>query len=162
MPRAIDGSAYALEADLVAHFARVLDGGKTPWGNSRILFEFEHSAGWTDVVILSEKKEVVAFEAKLTRWRDALHQAYRGRCFANRVYVVLPDAIARIAMRHEIDFRRRRVGLCSVTIERGIEVLIDAACAEPSQPWVTAKALDEVESGWEPIWQCRQMKSSRK
>lgn len=139
------GSTFGLERNLVAQFARCLRRGDSPWGRVRIAFEFDYTGGWTDVLALCPAGQLVAFEAKLSRWRDALHQAYRTKCFANRSYVVLPDAPARVALRHRSEFSRRRVGLCSVSPERGIEVLLESEASAPLQPWVATRALTELQ-----------------
>ena len=156
-----NSSPYPMEENLVAHFARCLKRGDTPWGSVRIGFEFDYVGGWVDVLALGDAGELVAFEAKLTRWRDALHQAYRTRCFAHRSYVVLPEHVARVAVRHEHDFARRRVGLCSMSRERGIELLLDCESGVPLQPWVAMRAVSELGSGAGKR-RCRQTKSSKK
>src|SRR5579871_6999286 len=153
---------YPLESNLVAAFARCLRRGDTQWGRVRIAFEFDYVGGYTDVLALSHAGHLVAFEAKLARWRDALHQAYRTRCFAHRSYVVLPAAAARLAAQHEHEFHRRRVGLCSVSAERGIEVLLDAAPSVPLQPWVATRAIAELGSRGGSKARCRQMPSYSK
>ena len=135
---------YLVEARLVSDFARCLLKGKSPWGHVQITFEFDYSGGYTDVVALGQAGELVAFEAKLVKWREALHQAYRTRCFAHRSFVVLPSTAAQRAVQHEYEFRRRRVGLCAVSPERGIEVLLDADPLDPFQPWLATRALDEL------------------
>ena len=57
---------------------------------------------------------VIAIEAKLTRWRDALRQAMVYRHFADRVYVALPaDCMAR-PLHARAMFEREGVGLLSV------------------------------------------------
>jgi hypothetical protein len=152
---------FRLEKNLVAHFARCLRKGDTPWGRVKIAFEYDYVGGYTDVLALCQTGHLLAFEAKLVRWRDALHQAYRTRCFANRSYVVLPDATARVAVQHKSEFNRRRVGLCSVSAERGIEVLLDAAESSPLQPWVATRAMTELGRVGTKA-QCRQTRSSRK
>jgi hypothetical protein len=152
--------AYPLETNLVAHFARCLRRGDTQWGRVRIAFEFDYVGGYTDVLALSEGQHLVAFEAKLARWRDALHQAYRTRCFAHRSYVVLPTGAAHVAAQHEREFERRRVGLCSLSAERGIEVLLDALPSMPFQPWVATRAIAELASGGGSKSRCRQTPSS--
>jgi hypothetical protein len=138
---------FRLERNLVAHFARCLRKGDTPWGRVKLAFEFDYVGGYTDVLALSQGGHLVAFEAKLARWRDALHQAYRTRCFAHRSYVVLPAAAAQIAVQYDGEFRRRRVGLCAVTPERGIELLLDTASASPLQSWVATRAITEMGRG---------------
>jgi hypothetical protein len=158
--RALSGT-FRLERNLVAHFARCLRRGDTQWGRVRIAFEYDYVGGYTDVLALCQAGHLVAFEAKLARWRDAIHQAYRTRCFANLSYVVLPDAAARVALQHEREFNRRRVGLCSVSPERGIEVVLDAAESLPLQPWVAARAMTELGRGGTKA-RCRQIRSSSK
>lgn len=153
-------ATFRLEKNLVTHFARCLHKGDSPWGRVRIAFEYDYLGGWTDVLALSPAGQLVAFEAKLARWRDALHQAYRTRCFANQSFVVLPDATARVAAQHLSEFSRRRVGLCSVSPDRGIQVLLDAEVSMPFQPWVASRAVDELRRGEKK--RCRQTRSSSK
>jgi hypothetical protein len=153
-------TVFRLEKNLVAHFARCLRRDDSPWGQVRIAFEFDYVGGHTDVLALSPVGQLVAFEAKLARWREALHQAYRTLCFANRSYVVLPTAAARVAVHHESEFNRRRVGLCSVSLERGIDVLLDAGASTPLQPWVSSRAITELGRGG--TRRCRQMPSSNR
>ena len=155
-------AAYPLEERLVAHFARCLRGGDTPWGRVRIAFEFDYVGGHADVLALRPAGEVVAFEAKLTKWRVALHQAYRTLCFANRSYVVLPAKAARVAAQYETEFRRRRVGLCAMSAEHGIEVLLDADAGAPLQPWVANRAIAKLVSTRGKNEACRQTQSSKK
>lgn len=139
--------SYAKERDLVAQFAKRLRKGLAPWGRVTLTFEFDYTGGYADVVALTGKKNIVAFEAKLMRWRDALHQAYRTRCFAHQAYVVLPSARARVALRHGQEFLRRRVGLCAMSGEHGIQVLIDAEHSPPLQPWLVALAMESASTG---------------
>jgi hypothetical protein len=155
------GKPFRLERNLVAHFAWCLRKGDTQWGRVRIAFEFDYIGGHADVLALCHAGHLVAFEAKLARWRDALHQAYRTRCFAHRSYVVLPTLAAHVAAQHESEFIRRRVGLCAVSPERGIEILIDAKVSLPLQPWVAARAMTKLGRG-RTIAQCRLTQSSNK
>lgn len=134
--------AYPFERHLVAHFAKCLRAGQTPWGQVAVSFEFDYHGGIVDVLALGPDGLVLAFEAKLAKWRDALHQAYRTRCFANRAYVVLPAVRAQTAMRYEQEFRRRGVGLCAVSLDGGVQVLLETESGLPLQPWVTTRAID--------------------
>jgi hypothetical protein len=138
---------YLLETELVVALSRCLDSGKSAWGKAPCTFEFGYEGGWTDVVALAPNGEVLAFEAKLHRWRDALHQAYRSQCFANRAYVVVPERTAEIARQYEAEFRRRRVGLCSMSDDDSVAVLIDVDSDAPLQPWLAARAVDELDPG---------------
>lgn len=68
---------------------------------------------------------VVAIEAKLTKWRQALHQAVAYKRFADEVYVVLPsDAAIRASARHD-EFTAEGVGLI---------ILDNRTCLETSIP----------------------------
>jgi hypothetical protein len=96
-------------------------------------------------VAVNENGLLIAFEAKVERWRKALHQAYRNRCFANLSYVLLPPETARKAQRYAIEFSRRGVGLCSVDIDT-IVILHDATHTEPIQPWLRENAISHAQA----------------
>ncbi len=131
------------ERDLVDRFAHALASESTPWGPVRFTREFDYQRGRTDVVALDASGDVIAIEAKLTRWRDALQQAYRNRCFAHTSYVLLPKSVALRAIRWEIDFRARGVGVCYFDGDE-LAIVLDAARAEPLQPWLCQVAEDWV------------------
>lgn len=59
----------------------------------------------------SRHGEIVAVEAKLERWRDALAQAVAYRSFADRCYVVLDGARQRSVAALRTPFREHGVGL---------------------------------------------------
>jgi hypothetical protein len=59
--------------------------------------------------------EIIAIEAKLTRWKKALNQAVSYLRFADESYVVLPQSHARKAIEAREDFRAAGVGLWVVT-----------------------------------------------
>ena len=130
----------ALVDDLVHHLAGPLT---SPWGELMTTTEFFYGRGRTDVVALTANGEVLAFEAKLTKWRDALHQAYRNRCFAHRSYVVLPDIKAHHAARYVDEFTRRSVGICYVS-EGQIMIALDAESDLPLQAWLSEDAKEAV------------------
>ena len=66
---------FGSERELVAQFVEALVADGAPWGYLRVTSEFFYGRGRVDVVGACEEKKVIAFEAKLTRWREALHQA---------------------------------------------------------------------------------------
>ncbi|MHB8141949.1 MAG: hypothetical protein ACYDHD_11990 [Vulcanimicrobiaceae bacterium] len=136
------------EALLVEQFVDLL-GGDERWSASYVNCEFNYQRGKTDIVLLTEDGRIVAFEAKLTRWRAALHQAHRNRCFAHETYVVLPSETAIRAFRHREEFSRRRVGLCSVQ-DGKLVVLQLAASSAPIEPWLTEQAGVFAKSSSEP------------
>lgn len=151
-------SAYDSECDLVRDLVLFLGGrrGSAEWRADGVACEFFYARGRTDVIALSDGK-LLAFEAKLTRWREALHQAYRNRCFAHRSYVVVPAAVAERLLRHEGEFTRRKVGLCAVSSSREVTVLIESDACEPWQGWLADHAMALVEEGRE----CRSGRTSK-
>jgi hypothetical protein len=128
----------ALVEDFIGHLAVT-----SPWGSVKVMIEFFYARGRTDVVALGDGGELIAFEAKLSRWRDALHQAYRNRCFAHRTYVVLPQAAAETAVQHEAEFRRRGVGLVVVS-SQGVREALDAEWSAPWQEWLSQIAASKI------------------
>jgi hypothetical protein len=132
-------TTYRTESELVADLMQHL--GKDGFA---IGSEFNYSRGKTDVVVLDGGTgEVSAIEAKLTRWRVALHQAYRNTCFAHRSYVALPVTTAALAARYSAEFLDRSVGILAVSKD-GVEVLLEAAFAVPVQGWLTDVAIASV------------------
>jgi len=111
-----------------------------------ILREFNYSRGKTDVVSISLSGDVVAFEAKLTKWRVALTQAYRNTCFAHRSFVVLPAFVAERAAKHAAEFDRRGVGICAVLLDGRVVIIHDAARTDPVEPWLSVAAVEAVQS----------------
>lgn len=72
--------------------------------------------------------KIVAVEAKLLRWRDALAQATSYRRYADESYVALPEAFAQPARQGSEFFRAAGVGLVVVS-EHGARRVIPAARA---------------------------------
>lgn len=68
---------------------------------------------------------VVAIEAKLIRWRDALRQAEAYLRYADEAYVALPWAVATRALRASSEFERQGVGLLLVGRQRS-QIAIEA------------------------------------
>ncbi|HUW12277.1 MAG TPA: hypothetical protein VM537_21305 [Anaerolineae bacterium] len=136
--------AFASEHELVEAFCSALDSEQSPWGGVTHTREFGYKRGRTDIVALDNLGTILAFEAKLSRWRDALHQAYRNTCYAHLSYVVLPEQTAARARRHSREFEIRAVGLCCVS-GGCIEVAIPASKHDPIQPWLSRLAAGQVE-----------------
>lgn len=132
------------ENTLVNRFLQHVNTAGSPWIGMKIAKEFFYQRGRTDLVAISSGGQVIAFEAKLNRWRSALQQAYRNRCFADQSYVVLPEDVAEIAARHAGEFVRRGVGLCCVSKD-GLDVLCGAKQEAPLQPWLRNEALAHVQ-----------------
>lgn len=136
-----EAKSYRTERQLVLDFVRSL--GRSPWGPLAITREFDYQRGRADIVGVCSAGAVVAFEAKLTRWRTALQQAYRNTCFAHRSYVVLPWRVAQVAQKYSSEFDRRSVGLCTVHSGQ-VVVLHEARNVAPLQPWLTAAASSQL------------------
>lgn len=137
-------TGFESEAALVNRFIdAVRQIRESPFYVATVAQEFDYRSGRADVVTVSWEGEVLAFEAKLSRWRDALHQAYRNTCFAHRSYVLLPWSVAERAAMFESDFHERGVGLCAVNGER-IVMLLDAPRLEPLQPWLADRAVEHA------------------
>lgn len=77
---------------------------------------------WTDAF------SVIAIEAKLTRWRDALRQAAEYRRYADRSYVALPRSCAAVALEGKAAFAEAGVGLLLVDA-KGVTVAFNAPSA---------------------------------
>ena len=136
---------FPTESALVDAFLEGLEEAR-PWGIKEVVCEFFYLRGRTDVVTVISGGHVVAFEAKLEKWREALHQAYRNTCFAHWSFVVVPPAAARQAVRSLDEFRRRRVGLCTIASGE-VVVLYEPPWASPLQPWLAARAMSAARGG---------------
>jgi hypothetical protein len=119
--------------------------GASPWMPTRTATEYDYSNGRTDVIALLQEGTVLALEAKLTRWRDAIQQAYRNTCFAHESLVVLPWGAAERASAFRAEFERRKIGLCGVQ-QDGVFMLIEPAHVEPLLPQLTARALMKLDA----------------
>lgn len=105
--------------------------------------EFDYRRGRVDIIGVSDTGELHAFEAKLTRWRHALDQAYRSTTFANFSYVLLPLAAATRALLHRQEFERRGVGI--IAAEGAVlTLMLRPRYNAPIQPWLTIAAIEHV------------------
>jgi len=134
------------EKSLVDSFIDSLETIPSPWGELKLGSEFFYQRGRTDLVAVSNNGKVIAFEAKLKKWRIALQQAYRNRCFADFSYVLLPTYSANLAYKNLDEFILRGVGICCVS-EDGFEILHEALLTEPIQPWLREQAFMYASSG---------------
>ena len=88
--------------------------------------------------------EVVAVEAKLYRWREAIEQAAEYLRFANRSYVALPKETVDTTKGLLAACRSRGLGVIAVS-EANIEVVRRAPLHQPRSPgwvWLVARALE--------------------
>ncbi|OJU09828.1 MAG: hypothetical protein BGN88_12535 [Clostridiales bacterium 43-6] len=130
---------YNSESELVNKFIDVLL-NDTIWDVQTISTEFNYLRGKTDIVILSSNNEVIAVEAKLSKWRNALHQAYRNKCFADKSYVLLPLETAETAAKYKVEFKKRGIGICCIE-ENRVTIFEEAITDEPLQPWLRQIAI---------------------
>jgi hypothetical protein len=90
-----------------------------PWRSDRRIrhtTELRITRNRVDIVFFEETPEgnigtIIAVEAKLKNWRQAIQQAYRDRLFADRVYVALPSKYASGAIDNISQFRQTSIGL---------------------------------------------------
>lgn len=134
------------ERSMVCCFVEHMQGLLSPWGKLTLQTEFYYQRGRTDVVAVASDGTVIAFEAKLARWKDALHQAYRNLCFADVSFVVMPKEATQSLVRHQAEFVRYGVGLCTVS-EDGITVIHQPPAGKPLQPWLRHRAAEYVLAG---------------
>jgi hypothetical protein len=113
-------------------------------GTLHVAREFDYIRGRVDIILLNTEGEIIAFEAKLKKWREALHQAYRNTCFAHYSYVVLPENVAKKAIQYEIEFQNRSVGVCYLSNNQ-IVVAREANKSDPFQGWLMNKARTLLE-----------------
>lgn len=104
---------------------------------------FSLCAGW-----FPRESEVVAVEAKLVRWREAVDQATEYLRFANRSYVALPEETVARTTAIAAACRMRGLGLVSVS-RRGVDVVHRAPLHRPrsaSWVWLVGRALSQDRS----------------
>lgn len=130
---------FSTENSLVERFLGVLQAGRTCFGHLQVAPEWDYRSGFVDILARDANQSLVAFEAKLTDWKRAFMQAYRNTAYANRVYVLLPEATVHRAMRKQEEFEFRGIGLCSFD-GQNIRVLIEAAEQEPLLVWLRKRA----------------------
>jgi hypothetical protein len=134
---------HRFESGFVQRVIAALFSDGATWRLTAYIREFDYGTGRTDLVATTERGRVLAFEAKLTRWRGALRQAYRNRAFAHASYVVLPQQAAAKAVAHRDEFERYGIGLCTVEMGR-TRVLIAARDSQPLLFWLSARALAQL------------------
>lgn len=96
---------------------------------------------------------VIAVEAKLRRWREALRQAATYRLFANQAYVALPDGVALGNAELVSASISARVGIIAVSPERSIVVREAPWSRIQSADWVWLVART-IGLPWEPVATC--------
>ena len=136
-------AAYELESDLVKDFQTLIHGAPNKFAIIAVAPEFNYIEGKVDLIAENSNGDLVAFEAKLFRWRNALNQAYRNSSFAHYSYVVLPETTLENVVSRIDEFHRRGIGLCFFG-SSGLRVEISATRRSPIQPWLTNMALSYI------------------
>jgi hypothetical protein len=137
---------YKLENQLVSDFRSKLK--KTKNVNFmcvNIATEFNYRNGKTDLIGNTKDGIIIAIEAKLTKWKEALHQAYKNTIYAHMSYVLLPYEIAENASKYQHEFERRGIGLCTIKGSK-IVVIIPAIENKPLFSWLTDIALNYLKN----------------
>lgn len=143
IPRSFRRGAFQLESDLLETFGTHLKQRDSPFRNLLLATEFDFTTGRSDLLGFDQASKVVAFEAKLDRWRTAVHQAYRNASFADLSFVVLPERAAATAMASQYEFGRRNIGLISVS-ELGMEILLSPEERPVLRPQLRERAVKYV------------------
>jgi len=138
---------YKLERDLVEDFLEILPASLfSKKGQAIYQTEFDYSRGRTDIILLDGNNKLFAFEAKLKKWRDALHQAYRNTSFAQYSYILVPEQVAEVAVKYAVEFSRRSVGICFVSGSE-IKILHRAHQNTPLQEYLYKRAKQLLLAG---------------
>jgi hypothetical protein len=138
---------YSLEKQMVIDFVNSLPFSPfAEFGPLKVATEFEYSRGRTDIIAMTPTHEIIAFEAKLTKWREALDQAYRNTCFANLSYVLLPKNIALRAIKYNQEFFIRCVGVCYINAGQ-VVIMQEAIKNDPLQIWLYQRAKNKITEG---------------
>jgi hypothetical protein len=132
---------YRLEQELVDSFVVALKHTKSEFGGElKLTTEFNYNRGRTDIVAINTSSKIIAFEVKLEKWKEALHQAYRNTCFAHYSYIVVPESTAYRALKHSRDFSRISIGICYLSSTNQIVIPLNATQGEPLQKWLRDRA----------------------
>ena len=106
----------------------------------RYTWQIPALGGRIDFVGIRPSYEVIAIEAKLSRWRNALKQAKKYQLLADKVYVAVPEKVARNALKKKHQFKESGVGLISVGFNT--RILIRASALKLALPKLREYLLD--------------------
>jgi hypothetical protein len=139
--------AYNSEKALVDDFLSNISIFPFTWhGPLHVATEFNYSRGRTDIIASTVNGDLIAFEAKLIRWREALHQAYRNTCFAHYSYILLPEGTANQAVRFTAEFSRRSVGICIISHGQ-VQIFHESIRSDPLHDWLSERAILTITRG---------------
>ena len=139
-------NSYDTEDGLIEAFLNTIVYEHDPLNIDGFSREFDYRSGRTDIIFRTTNGRLISVEAKLSKWKNALHQAYRCSAFSHYSYVLLPLHYAHIAVRSKDEFEKRNVGL--LTIENNqVKILIKPKVLKPLQPWLTESAYLQTAGG---------------
>ncbi len=102
----------------------------------------DDSGTYTLVSNFSSRFEVVAVEAKLTRWREALQQAKNYLTFSNQSFIALPESVVDRNPTIPDACEEAGIGLVAVS-PSDVEVVVEPGSTTPEDPrqwvWLLAK-----------------------
>jgi hypothetical protein len=136
---ASEDACYLTEDSLAQDLTAIVSSHESPVRCSETASEFDYSSGRADLVGRDSRDCIHAFEAKLSRWRDALEQARRNTCFAHYCYVAIPSRAAAPALKAREQFHRYGVGLVLLT-GQSAKLAIRPRRNNPLLPWLTKLA----------------------
>jgi hypothetical protein len=134
---------FRYEKDLIDTFLHHIDNSPNNWAFDIIIREFDYKNGKTDI-LASKSNHLIAFEAKLSKWKKAVNQAYRNTIYANYSYVVLPESTGSTAFQNIDFFQKHGVGLILVNNEKAW-IALSANHIKTNTNWITRKAKHFVE-----------------
>jgi hypothetical protein len=86
--------------------------------------------------------KIVSFELKLSKWKQALTQAYRYSYFSDLAVVVLPTKTCAVASKHLALFKKMRIGLWRYDTAHGrCERIYEPLFSRPKNASAKLKAL---------------------
>jgi hypothetical protein len=108
----------------------------------RGVIQRDDSGSYALVSNFSSRFEVVAVEAKLTRWREAIEQAKDYRTFSNQSFIALPESVIDRNPTIPDACEDAGVGLVAVT-PSDVELVVEPGSSTPEDPrqwvWLLAK-----------------------
>jgi DNA-binding transcriptional ArsR family regulator len=87
------------------------------------------------------KIEICAFEMKLENWKRALYQSTRYRSFSHRVFVVMPDTFAEVAISKINQFEKVGIGLMTHAPDGTTKVIVRPNKKAPRSSYQSLMAL---------------------
>lgn len=100
------------------------------------------NCGIADYIWVNSKKQIDAFEFKMTSWKTGLEQALRYKNYASRSYLVLPINIAERIILQEPSLKRMNVGIYGFdTQKKEIKLFLSPKRQKPLNANLYEKAI---------------------